>query len=63
MPFGIWWWRGVVLATLGVASPAQMLCAERKNVSLNDGWEFRQDIRLPSTQEVGLHAPVKLGAW
>jgi beta-mannosidase len=55
MPFGIRWWRGVVLATLGVASPAQMLCAERRKVSLNDGWEFRQRLEEPGMTEGPWH--------
>ena len=44
MSCGIRWLQAAVLIALGIGSPAQTLYAERKNVPLNDGWEFRQHL-------------------
>ncbi len=49
------WFRGVLLMAIGVTFLAQMASAERKSVSLNDGWEFRQRLEEPGAVPAAWH--------
>ena len=49
------WFRGVLLMAIGVPFLAQMANAERRSVSLNDGWEFRQRFEEPGAAPAAWH--------
>ena len=49
------WVRGALLMAIGVPFLAQMANAERRCVSLNDGWEFRQRLEEPGAVQAAWH--------
>ena len=52
------WVRGMLPIAIVIACLAQMANAERKSLSLNDGWEFRQRIEQSSNVQPGGVQPV-----
>ena len=55
MSLGRAWLRGVLLMVIGLVGISQIANAERKSISLNEGWEFRQRMEEPGAAQGQWH--------